>query len=117
MILSKLLTLLKNNTELPIRFLSNEKIEKCIIYNFIPLNDDGIIRQDRLQIQIIGTDLKEIEEEDLKIRKSLLILGDRTDDILKIELNGGGVMKYDKDVSLLSKTSFYIITNRSEVSL
>lgn len=115
MVLTKILALLKNNTELPVRFLKNDNIESCIVYNFIPINDDGVIRQDRLQIQIIGKDLQEIEMEDLKIRKALLSFGDRTDGILSIELNGGGVMEYDEDVSLLSKVSFYIITNRSEV--
>lgn len=117
MMLTKILTLLKSNTELPVRFIKNDKVEKCIIYNFTPISDDGVIRQDKLQIQIVGFDIKEIEEEDLKIRKNLLSFGDRIDDILKIELNGGGVIDYDDETSSLSKFSFYIITNRSEVSL
>lgn len=119
MILNDVLKLLKSATNLPIRFISNDKVEKCIIYKITPINDDGIKRQDRLEIQIVGFDIAEIESEDLKIRKALLSFGDRQDNILSIELNGGGMMggslEKDTNIESLRKVSFYVITTRSEV--
>lgn len=115
MIFNDILKLLKGATDLPIRLISNDKVEKCIIYKIIPINDDGIKKQDRLEIQIVGFDIAEIESEDLKIRKSLLNFGDRTDNITSIELNGGGVMEQDTNIKSLSKYSFYVITTKSEV--
>ena len=119
MIINDILKLLKSATDLPIRFINNNKVEKCIIYNITPINDDGIKRQDRLEVQIVGFDIVEIEQEDLKIRKSLLSFGDRNDDILSIELNGGGMMggslEKDTNIESLRKISFYVITTKSEV--
>ena len=69
MIIKDILKLLKSATDLPIRLISNNKVEKCIIYKLIPINDDGVKRQDRLEVQIVGFDIVEIEQEDLKIRK------------------------------------------------
>lgn len=115
MVLNDILKLLKGATDLPIRLINNNKVEKCIIYKITPINDDGIKRQDRLEVQIVGFDIVEIEQEDLKIRKSLLSFGDRNDDILSIELNGGGVLGKDTNIESISKYSFYVITTRSEV--
>lgn len=115
MIIKDILKLLKSATDLPIRLISNNKVEKCIIYKLTPINDDGVKRQYRLEVQIVGFDIVEIEQEDLKIRKSLLSFGDRQDDILSIELNGGGVLEQDTNIKSLSKHSFYVITTRSEV--
>ena len=98
MIIKDILKLLKSATDLPIRLISNNKVEKCIIYKLTPINDDGVKRQDRLEVQIVGFDIVEIEQEDLKIRKSLLSFGDRQDDILSIELNGGGVLEQDTNI-------------------
>lgn len=119
MIFNDVLKLLKSATNLPIRFISNDKIEKCIIYNIATISDDGIKRQDRLEVQIVGFDIAEIESEDLKIRKALLSFGDRTDDFLSIELNGGGTtggsLEKDSNIESLRKFSFYVITTKSEV--
>lgn len=111
---NKVINKLKDSTNLPIRLISNNKVEECLIYNITPLNDNGIKRQDRLEIKIIGFDLEKIELEDNKIRKSLLSIGDRDDEFNKIELNGGGLFN-DPDIGALTKSSFYIITTKSEV--
>ncbi|UVX70645.1 MAG: hypothetical protein [Bacteriophage sp.] len=119
MIFNDVLKLLKGATNLPIRFINNDKVERCIIYKITPISDDGIKRQDRLEIQIVGFDIAEVELEDAKIRKSLLSFGDRIDSFLSIELNGGGMMggSFEKDTNIesLRKFSFYVITTKSEV--
>lgn len=114
MLIKDILNLIKSATSLPIKFINSDKVEKCIIYNLTPINDDGIKRQDRLEIQIVGFDILDIETIDLQIRKALLSFGDRTDCILSIELNGGGVLR-DNNIKSLSKYSFYVITTKSEV--
>ena len=119
MTFNNVLKLLKGATNLPIRLISNDNVEKCIIYKITPISDDGIKRQDRLEVQIVGFDIAEIESEDAKIRKALLSFGDRTDDFLSIELNGGGMMggslEKDTNIESLRKFSFYVITTKSEV--
>ena len=46
MTFNNVLKLLKGATNLPIRLISNDKVEKCIIYKITPISDDGIKRQD-----------------------------------------------------------------------
>lgn len=111
---NKVINKLTESTSLPIRLISNDKVEECLVYNITPINDTGVKRQDRLEIKIIGFDLEKIELEDKKIRQALLSIGDRYDDFNKIELNGGGLFK-DPDIGALTKSSFYIMTTKSEV--
>lgn len=112
---NKVINKLKGSTDLPIRLISNNEVEECLIYNITPLNDNGVKRQDRLEVKLIGFDLEKIEIEDKKIRRSLLSIGDRNDEFNKIELNGGGLFN-DPDIGALTKSSFYILTSKSEVN-
>lgn len=119
MVFSEIVDILASATDLPLRLIHNDKIEECVIYKITPINDNGIKRQDRLEIKIVGYDLEQVELQDLKIRKALLSFGDREDYFTSIELNGGGMIGggLDKDqyTDTLTKYSFYILTSKSEV--
>lgn len=120
MVFNEVVNILANATSLPLRLISNDKVEECVIYKITPINDNGIKRQDRLEIKIVGYDLEQVELQDLNIRKALLSFGDREDYFTSIELNGGGMMGggMDKDhfAGTLTKYSFYILTSKSEVN-
>ncbi|MBS5794885.1 MAG: hypothetical protein KIC92_09100 [Clostridiales bacterium] len=72
-----------------------DKIENCVIYNLIPISSNRVIEQSRLEITVIcldiGIGLQMIEN----IKKVLITLGDNglNNNILSIELNGGGSLE------------------------
>lgn len=72
-----------------------DKIEDCVVYNLIPTSSNKIIEQNRLEITVIcldmGIGLQMIEN----IKKVLITLGDNglNNNILSIELNGGGSLE------------------------
>lgn len=120
MIFNEIVDLLAKATNLPLRLFHNDKLEECVIYNITPVNDNGIKRQDRLEIKVVGFDLEQVELQDSKIRKALLTFGDRNDYFTSIELNGGGMtgggLDKDQYTDTLTKYSFYILTSKSEVN-
>lgn len=78
---------------LPVRALYSDTTENQIIYKLIPLTDNGIIRTDRLELNIAVSSLKEAEEADRKIREALLSPGDlKKNGVLDIYINGGGTL-------------------------
>lgn len=89
---------------------STDKIEDCIIYNLMPISSNKVIEQNRLEITVIcldiGIGLQMIEN----IKKVLITLGDDrlNNNILSIELNGGGSLENVETNTFHFKAFFYI---------
>lgn len=68
----------------------------CVIYNFHTIYQDKKVQKCRLQINIIATTTAKTVAIEERIKTILLTLGDGplTNDILQVELNGGGTL-YD----------------------
>ena len=68
----------------------------CVIYNFHTIYQDKKVQKCRLQINIIATTTAKTVAIEERIKTILLTLGDSplTNDILQVELNGGGTL-YD----------------------
>lgn len=105
----ELLKVIEEAAGLPIHALYSNKIENQIIYKLVPLTDDGIVRTDRLELNIATQTLEEAEAADRKIRKALLSPGDlKKNGVLDIYLNGGGTLK--SEVAIHKLINYIIVT-------
>ncbi|VYU55563.1 Uncharacterised protein [uncultured Clostridium sp.] len=83
-----------------------------IIYNIVPLSDDGIKQSNRLELNIIGKTMARAIELDTAIRQALLSIGDlKKNGVLDIEANGGGTLQSEIGVHRLVN---YTILQESE---
>lgn len=115
MVLSKLLNIIKTETGINPKPISTSHIGTSIVYKFITLLDDGVKKQDKLEINIISLDLEEIESIDKAIRRGILKAGEnKHNGYLKAELMGGGLLQ-NADSDFIEKLLIYNITTRSEV--
>lgn len=112
-----LLKAIENATGIKPIPLGTEKIEKCIVYNLAPVSDDGLVRQDRLQLRIITNSFEEAMEIGAKISKAVINFGDeaKLHGITNIVQNGGGSMK-DYNTDTVHYWIFLQITKKSEVN-
>lgn len=97
---------------IPVYPLESTKLGEQIIYTPNPISDNGCVKVTRLQLNIIGKSLANIESYDKAIRTALLNIGDtnKIDDINKIEINGGGTLTSEIGVHRLI---YLVITERS----
>lgn len=104
----KLLDLIEEVTGQDLVFMERD-ISKGIVYNILPITNNGTLRKDKLEIRIIGSNLVELNQLHDKINKALLTVGDSTDPtIRKIELNGGGLLKQPEN-NLYHHLAYYYI--------
>lgn len=122
MILDEILSILKNDTELTFILKPTETDKKiymyettrsnnCIVYNFIPVTDDGIKAQSRLDITCISKNYDTAYIMLERIKQLLITIADDhlTNNILTIEQNGGGSLK-DGEVHKLK--AFFVVKYR-----
>lgn len=85
----------------------------CILYSFHTTMSDKITETCRLQITIIAGTTAETVQIEERIKQLLLTLGDNqlTNDILQVELNGGGTL-YDNDRRKLHRILYFNILKR-----
>ncbi|MCI1959698.1 MAG: hypothetical protein LKJ25_08775 [Clostridia bacterium] len=112
MILDELVTLL-NETGYKIYPFGSTKIENCIVYNFVPLTSDGIKEQNRLEITVISKNMETGLTMLADIKEKLLTFGDepKTDNILSINLNGGGSLE-NLETNTFHFKAFFVVTSR-----
>lgn len=118
MIADKLISLLKNDTELKtliegIEPYNIEGAKEAIVYSLTPLTDDNIKRTDRLEIHIISKTVSGANAIDAVVRKLLLTAADAPlmDGVQKVQINGGGTME---DIATGTKhliTYYYVVSN------
>ena len=97
----------------PVKPFGTDTIEDCILYKLIPLNNDGVIEQDRLEITAISTDLLKAQQIIDKVKDALLTIGDAkfNNEILEISLNGGGSLE-NLDTGTYHLKAYFIIQTR-----
>ena len=106
MILDEILNILKNDDELTsilkptatdkkIYMYESTRSDNCIVYNFIPITDDGIKGQARLDVTCISQsyDIAQIMLDRIKHLALLLQIINLTNSILTVEQSGGGSLK------------------------
>lgn len=108
-----IIKLLRDNINLPINPYNQEGYQNGIVYNFVPLTDNKIVRTERLEIHIIASTLAEAWAIDEEVRHILLTIGDEAliEGINKVEINGGGSLE---DIATGTKhiiTYYYLVCN------
>lgn len=95
MIITDVLKLLREETGLFTYPFSAPAVEECLVYDLVPISDNGTKAESKLEIRIITFTLKKAEEIDNKIRKLLLDIGDnkKIDNLSSIKITGGGTMQ------------------------
>lgn len=107
----EILNAIEAATSLSINPLSSHQTGEQIIYGIVPLADNGVVKQDRLELNIVAATLARTIEVDTQIRKALLSIGDiEKNGVLSIELNGGGTLESEAGVHRFTN---YTITTRS----
>lgn len=97
----------------PVRPFGTDKIEDCIIYNIVPVSNDGAVQQDRLEITVISKDLLTAQRMLEQVKKVLLTVGDTkfNNDILDISLNGGGSLE-NLETETYHLKAYFIVTSK-----
>ena len=87
----------------------------CALYDYVPVADDKITQQSRLQITIIADTIARAMEADRRVRTLLLTYADRalTKDILQVEVSGGASL-YDYERKKHHRSTYYTIQARSD---
>lgn len=95
MIVPDILKLLREETGLFTYPFSAPAVEECLVYDLVPISDNGVRKESRLEIRIIAFSLKKAEQIDEQIRKLLLDIGDnnKIDGLSSIKITGGGTMQ------------------------
>ena len=89
---------------------------KCLIYDVYTTLANKIQEQNRLTITIVAETLSEIDTIEEEVKRSILTLADNqlTNNILQVELNGGGSL-YDYDRQKHHRTLYFTLISRSEI--
>lgn len=116
MILDEIIVLLKA-LGYPVKPYGSEKIEDCIIYNFVPLTSDKIKEQSRLEITVITKSMGDGLEILEGVKEILLTRGDEqlTDNILNVALNGGGSLENLETNTFHFKANFIVLSRYRKV--
>ena len=85
----------------------------CVLYSFHTTLSDKITEQCRLQITIIAGTISKTAQIEERIKYLILTFGDNplTNDILQVELNGGGTL-YDNDRMKQHRILYFDILKR-----
>lgn len=112
MILKQILTVLQG-TGYKIYPFGAPKAEDCIVYNFVPLINDGVKEQSRLEITVISKSMSKAYEMLGKTEAKLLTVGDEkfNNDILEISLSGGGSLE-NLETETIHLKAYFIVKNR-----
>lgn len=97
----------------PVYAFATTEAADCIVYQYILLTSDGIKEQGRLETTIIAGTLEKGQTMLQKVKDTLLTIGDekRTETILEIALNGGGVLE-NPDTGTVHLKAIFSVKNR-----
>jgi len=97
----------------PVKPYATDTIEDCILYKLVPVSNDGVKQQDRLEITVISTNLLTAQQMIEKIKCALLTIGDTqfNNDILEISLNGGGSLE-NVETNTYHLKAYFIMTSK-----
>lgn len=122
MILDEILNILKNDDELTsilkptatdkkIYMYESTRSDNCIVYNFIPITDDGIKGQARLDVTSISQsyDIAQIMLDRIKHLLITIANNNLTNSILTVEQSGGGSLK---DGNTYRLKAFFVVKYR-----
>lgn len=115
--IEQIIKTIKETTGLTVYAFAAPKIEKCVVYNYYPTNDNGATQEARIDIRIIAFSFAECLKIKKQITSALMQPGDgsKIKDIKSIVSNGGGTLE-----DLGSKTTqlflYFNITMKSEVN-
>lgn len=113
--MERIIPILEQETNLPVKPFGIDSLDECIIYTMVPQTDDGAVQTWRLELRLITKTLARADELKTKILSALVNKGDsqKINGILNCELNGGGCME---DPNGTIHTLMYLyITEKSEV--
>lgn len=118
-----ILNILKNDTQLinligtaaNIYPMETSYTGECIVYEIVPLSDDRITQQNRLQIHAISYTMAKAIAIEKRVKQLILTLADTplTTNILKVVMNGGGSL-YDGEHKKHHRILYFEILSRSE---
>lgn len=89
-------------------------VQNCILYKNVPVLDDGIKAQYRLEVTVIALDMGIGEQLLAQVKKILLTLGDtkKHSKILACGLSGGGVLE-NLETNTIHYKAYFNYTVRS----
>lgn len=113
MILKQLIAIIRGNINIPLYPGSSDNIEECIIYNFTPLTNNKIMRQDSFKLRVKAFSYFKALETSEQLKKLLITRSDNklTDDILTVRQNGGGEM-FNEETGLHTITIIFDINSK-----
>lgn len=94
--------------------LDSDKVQEQIIFNLVPVTDNKIIRQYRLEITIIAFDMTKIDAVSNRVKEILITLADEEKGkILDCALSGGGLLR-NYDTNTLHQKLYFGLKTRGE---
>lgn len=104
--------------DLPLKAIETNRVEDCVCYTFYNEDDNGRVRQDRLELRIIATALDTLYDAEAAIKDTLVSVGDigKISGIQSIEANGGGLL-IDNETKTVQLHMFFTIISKSEVKI
>ena len=88
----------------------------CLVYDYHTFSADKITEAKRLEIVIIAKTLSKTIEIENQLKRLIITLADKplTNNILQVEVNGGGSL-YDNDRKMNHRILYFDILSRSEI--
>jgi len=95
-----------------IYFLNTSYTGDCIVYESNIVSDDKIKALHLLKVIIIAESMETVSDIEDRLREQLLTFGDipLTDNILKVEINGGGLLTDDGRNKIHRIINFEVLT-------
>lgn len=103
---------------LPLKPFGTFEVEDCVCYTFYNENDNGCVRNDRLELRVIAYQMDTLFEAETAIKQALVSVGDigKISGIKSIEENGGGLMQ-DTETKTVHLLMYFTIISKSEVRI
>lgn len=102
---------------MPLKPIGTEEIEDCVCYIIYTEEDNGAVRQDRLELRIISFDLDTIYKTENALKNALISIGDnkKISKFESIAVDGGGLFK-DYETNVIEMMLYFTIICKSEVN-
>lgn len=113
--LKNILGALEAATGIPVKPFGTDSSKDCIIYRWSCQRDDGCLAQYRLELRLITKTVKAAQQNEKKIRRALVDLGD-THRLTgaSIEQNGGGTLR-DDGTGTIHTLFYFDVKTRSDL--
>ena len=96
--------------------IETDYLGECLLYDYHTFSADKITEGKRLQITIIAKTLGKTIEIENQLKRLIITLADKplTNNILQVEVNGGGSL-YDNERKMNHRILYFDILSRSEI--